>query len=811
MTDASLLESILERLDEPIYAADMDTYEVVYANGSLRRAFGDVVGKTCYKVLQGQDSPCAFCTNSKLLDRHGRPTGIHRWQFDNARNGRTYDLQDSALEWNGRRIRMEVARDITDERRWQASATLEHDLLAAISDAQRAFIATGDRTTLFDDLLAAVLRLTRSEYGFIGETLPGTPGKPVLRLRAFTDLAWDHASRELAERFSSDGMDLDNPDSLLGAVLTTRAPVVANDPAADPRRAGTPPGHPPLRSFLGLPLLSGGELVGMVGVANREGGYPPALVDSLSPLMDTCGAILHALREERDRKAAEMRLRERQAFVENIINAITHPLYVINADTHEIIEANRAAAVPARTRPATCYKATHDRDEPCYGEAGECPLDMVKRTRRPAVVEHTHTGDDGSTRIVEVHMYPLFDENGEIHRVIEYALDLTETRNLQAQVAQAQKMDALGRLAGGVAHDFNNLLSAMMGFSELAVAQLHAGHQARQAMDTVVEAGQRAANLTRQLLMFSRKQVLQAVPLDLGKVVRDAATLLGRLLGAEVKLRVDVDDGVPRVMADPTQVTQALLNLAVNARDAMPQGGEVRVRVSARSLDGPCDCLLDRAKNGPHVVIDVTDTGAGIPREALGRLFEPFFTTKSGKGIGLGLSTVYGVVHQHRGHVHVNSESGRGTTFTLAFPVTADALVETRPPAARQAPVTSLRVLVVEDEPMVRMLCSTLLRRAGHVVKEAAHADDALRILQREPDCAEVVLSDVEMPGRSGVDLAVELGRRRPDLKVVLMSGYAETLVERYGVRAGEFPFVAKPFSAEALLRVIEAACLAPA
>jgi signal transduction histidine kinase len=368
---------------------------------------------------------------------------------------------------------------------------------------------------------------------------------------------------------------------------------------------------------------------------------------------------------------------------------------------------------------------------------------------------------------------------------------------LEVALSGAQKLEAVGRLAGGVAHDFNNLLTVINGFSELLLAQLRPGDEACEAVHTIRQAGQRGAGLTRQLLAFSRKQVLAPVVLNLNTLVANTEKMLRRLIGEDVRLLTRLDPALRPVKADPGQIEQVIMNLAVNARDAMPGGGEIAIETSNVDLDEAYAAAHPGVQPGGHVLLAVRDTGCGMDRETLARIFEPFFTTKEpGKGTGLGLATVYGIIHQSDGHLTVESEPGRGSTFRVYLPQPVADLP--RPPSGFRAEGTvggTETILVVEDEEPVRKLARYALEANHYTVLEAADGLDALRVSGGWRDPIHLLVTDLCMPNLGGCQLADRLAAARPQLKVLYMSGYTDDALLRHRVLEPGNHFLQKPFT----------------
>jgi two-component system cell cycle sensor histidine kinase/response regulator CckA len=407
---------------------------------------------------------------------------------------------------------------------------------------------------------------------------------------------------------------------------------------------------------------------------------------------------------------------------------------------------------------------------------------------------------DGRRVTVELNT-SLIIQDGVPVGVQGIARDVTERRELEEQLRQAQKMEAVGRLAGGVAHDFNNLLTVINGYSDITIGRLPTEDPLRSHVEEVRKAGERAAGLTRQLLAFSRKQVLRPEVIDLNEVVRETEKMLRRLIGEDIVLRVALGPELGSVKADPGQVEQVLMNLAVNARDAMPRGGKLTIGTENVNLDEGYAAHHVSVAPGHYVMLAVSDTGAGMDEETRARIFEPFFTTKEkGKGTGLGLSTVYGIVKQSGGHIWVYSEVGRGTTFKIYLPRVDAGAREHRPAAESAEGLTGTEtILLAEDDEMVRNMTRIILSDYGYRVLAAENGAAAISIFESTEEPIHLLLTDVVMPGISGRELADRLTRLRPETKVLYMSGYTDDAIVHHGVLEEGVNFLQKPFTPDAL------------
>jgi PAS domain S-box-containing protein len=384
--------------------------------------------------------------------------------------------------------------------------------------------------------------------------------------------------------------------------------------------------------------------------------------------------------------------------------------------------------------------------------------------------------------------------------------DVSKPRKLEAQLRQAQKMEAVGLLAGGIAHDFNNLLTIISGYSDIVLTSLPRGDPNWKHLAKVQQAAERAASLTQQLLAFSRQAVLEPKVLDLNAIVRDSERLLSRLLGEDIRIATALDPGIASVRADPGQIGQVIMNLCINARDAMPRGGQLTLETANLDLDEGYAQTHPEVKPGSYVLLAITDTGSGMTPEIKARIFEPFFTTKGpGRGTGLGLATVYGIIRQSEGYLEVYSEVGIGTTFKVYLPAVVQPATEKSASPAGEASNGNETVLLVEDEEGVREIAALALTTHGYRVLEAGHGKDALQVAEAHQGEIDLLVTDVVMPELSGRQLAEELRVRRPGLKVLFLSGYTDDAIVRHGILQAEVAFLHKPFRPAALAKKVRA------
>jgi two-component system, cell cycle sensor histidine kinase and response regulator CckA len=520
-------------------------------------------------------------------------------------------------------------------------------------------------------------------------------------------------------------------------------------------------------------------------------------VPGLHELGDAINAMATALEtRERERQRSDERYRE--MFMSNLMGA-----WIAAADG-KLIACNPAFA---SMFGFDSVEGTLGMDlVSIYDNPGEREefLHLLSVTRRVDNRETTFRRPDGKRLHVIQTAVGVFNDAGDLIEIRGYLIDATERKQLEDQLRQSQKLEAVGRLAGGVAHDFNNLLMAILGYCESLLVDPALTRSTRADVEEIHKAGQSAASLTHQLLAFSRRQILQPRVLHLKDVVARVESLLRRVIGEDIVLVKRIDERLGLVRADPGQIEQIMMNLAVNARDAMPNGGDLIIEARNTQLDDTYVAQHPGSSPGPHVMLAITDTGTGMTEEIRARLFEPFFTTKEpGKGTGLGLATVYGIVKQSGGSIWVYSEPDRGTSFKVYLPIVTERIAEEPAPAIDEVKGGRETILVVEDQALVRSLIRKTLATYGYVVLEAANGQEALHVLGQHQGAIDLLLSDVVMPIMTGPELVERVRHGYPDMCVMYMSGYTnDTVVLSGGITSGT-PFLQKPFTSQAILRAV--------
>jgi two-component system, cell cycle sensor histidine kinase and response regulator CckA len=495
---------------------------------------------------------------------------------------------------------------------------------------------------------------------------------------------------------------------------------------------------------------------------------------------------------------AEAALRESREYLNQIINCIGDPIFVKDREHKFVLVNDALCALAGKPReellgqalmPEEMLLPIWEKEEEVFATCTEC------------LTEDTIVDGSGKTCIVQTRKSRLVDKNGN-RQIVGVLRDISEYKRLEAQFLQSQKMEAIGVLAGGVAHDFNNLLNVINGYSEMVLDDLNEDDPIRKDLEQVRNAGRRASDLTSQLLAFGRKQMLQPKVLDLNRIINTMSSMLSRIIGEDIELLLETQSGLGMIRTDPAKLEQAIINLAVNARDAMPQGGKLIIETANAKFDANFTQGHPSVKAGSYILLAMSDNGIGMDAATKARIFEPFFTSKEkGRGTGLGLSTVYGIVKQSNGHIWVYSEPGEGTTFKIFFPQVEGETNSLSVEATKSVLSGSETVLLVEDEDAVRSLACRILRDRGYKVLEASGGEEALKIACDFDGDIHIVLTDAVMPGMNGNKLVPQLEEKHPGIKSLYMSGYTDSAVIQQGLLNSNIAFLQKPFTVEGLAR----------
>lgn len=744
--DATLRESeaqyrmLFHSITNPLFVYDRESLAYLAVNDAAVAHYGysreEFLTMTIKDIRPAEDVPSLL----ELLAAAG--TNMERrgvWRH-RKKDGSIIEVDISAygLDYAGRPACLVEARDVTEQRRAEAEAARTTELLRMVSDGAPDAVFVKDRD---------------GKYLLFNKAASRLVGKPVDEVLGRDDTAL-FGPEDAREIMTSDRMVMESDQ-----VQTVEESL---DTAVGPRtfQAIKVPNHD-----------GAGNVIGLIGIS----------------------------RDITDRRRTEetLRLRDRaiQAASQGILISDCcqpdNPIIFANAGFEQITGYRSDEVIGRNCR----FLQGRDTDPETTALLREAIADG-----RACAVEILNYRKDGAPFWNALSLNPVHDDAGALTHYVGIQQDVTERKKLEEQLRQSQKMEAVGRLAGGIAHDFNNLLTVISGYSELLLATPELRASIREPVKNINEAGKRAAALTRQLLGFSRQTILQPKVLDVNHVISEMATMLRRLIGEDIQFNTVLHPGVHRVRVDPSQLDQVLINLAVNARDAMPRGGRLTLETANVELsDEYAQTHLD-CGTGPHVMLAMTDTGCGMTPEVASRIFEPFYTTKEvGKGTGLGLAMVFGIVQQSEGCIHVYSEPGLGTTFKLYFPAVAEDAAGAGGTASGQATRGTETILLVEDDEGVRGLALVCLRMHGYRVLTASDGKEALELVRAHQGPLDLILTDVVMPNLSGPELAAGIRGQFPDLKVLFMSGYTDDAVVRHGLLEAEVSFIQKPYTPQAL------------
>jgi two-component system, cell cycle sensor histidine kinase and response regulator CckA len=697
----------------------------------------------------------------------------------------------SPLELEDRMLSISILRDITIRRTSERRRALRHIVQRILSEAP-----TIDRAS--PELMKAIGECLRAHFGVFWTVDPAGAALRCLQVwhrSGHANPAFDTACRDAV---------LTRGAGLPGRVWATARPAWITDIEASADAPHLAPAQAAsARAAFAFPIVCGGEVLGVIECFRGD----PLEVDDR--MLETLGTIGSQLGRFIKQKHAEEAVRESEARKAAVLEAALDAIITVDA-AGKVVEFNPTAAqlfgyTPAQAvgqELAALIFAPEQTEQfraclaGCASAAdGDGRAERVEMLARCAA---------GKALTVEVAVTPIRSAGQALFT--SFIRDISDRKRAEEalvrteeQLRRSQKMEAIGRLAGGIAHDFNNLLTVINGYSEQLVEGLTADDPWHAAADEIFKAGQRATTLTRQLLAFSRKQVLEPRPFDLNRALKEMKKMLRRVIGEDINLVSVMAPDVKPIKADLGQIEQVIMNLVVNARDAMPDGGKLIIETANVTLDE--SYAQDRAEvqPGDYVLLAVTDTGCGMTEEVKARIFEPFFTTKEfGKGTGLGLATVYGIIKQSGGHLTVYSEPGHGTTFKVYLPVAAEGLIDapmTVPDVPALVPTGSETVLLVEDEDMLRTFTKQVLQKSGYTVLEARHGAEALDLYMDRLDTINLTVTDVIMPEMNGRQLAEQLLCRQPKMKILYMSGYTDNVISSTGLLEEGKAFIEKPFT----------------
>jgi len=690
-----------------------------------------------------------------------RKDGVPIWISENAWAVR--DSQGKIVSYEG------TVQDVTERRRTELERQITMEII-------RSLTVTDNLDDLLRFIHLALIRVLDAENCFVALC---DPSSGIFSFPFFVDQYDDPPTPQKLGRGCADYVFRTGQSMLISP---ERFQELVEEGAVD--LIGTPS-----RSWLGVPLRTPAAKVGVLVVQHyeRENAYTKNDLEFLSSIG---GQIALAI----ERKRAEEKLRESDARSRVLIEQLPAVLWTVDNNLR-FTSAVGAGLARLGLEPNEIVGMSLSE----YFETTDQTFPPIAAHRRAAAGEPATFHVEWKDGSYACHVEPLRDAVGDVHGAICMALDITDRKQLEEQFRQAQKMEAVGRLAGGIAHDFNNLLMVIQGYADLLTDRIPSSDPLRRNAEQIQTAAQRATSLTQQLLAFSRKQMLAPKILGVHSVVSDMEKILRRLIGEDIELRVSAAPDLWLVRADRSQIEQVIMNLAVNARDAMPSGGRLTIETANVELDGSFAHSPTVLAPGKYVMLAVTDNGSGMDSKTQAHIFEPFFTTKEkGKGTGLGLATVYGIVKQSGGYIWVYSEPGRGTTFKIYLPRVQGSGTVTgrdRPGAIQESLRGSEVVLLVEDEAGVRELAREYLQLSGYTVLEARDGYVALELANLHAGPIHLLMTDVVMPGISGRELAQRVVKIRPDIKILYMSGYTDQAIVHQGILEGDAILLQKPFS----------------
>jgi len=784
------LLNVLNGLDAHVYVADFDTYEILFANDSVLQIFGgDIVGQVCWQVFRDERGPCPHCPNSRLLAEEADSTEIYRWDVFNPIAKKWYANYDRGIEWeDGHQVHLQIAIDITDRKQAEESVKQRNRELVLLNQVIRA------ATTQYE---------TGPFLQIVADELAQAFDMPYVAITQVSEPAAEHTVRVVAEHRPPGYASLLNKTQRVTADDPFRAAMASGQPLileyTRQHRAVAAPiaewlDEVGIASLLAVPIQIDGTVVGLIAMGYME---PHQFAPEVVRLAESVARHVATALNRLQLTGTHRRL---MAAVAQSAESI-----IITSTAGEIIYVNPAF------EQVTGYSAAEVMGRnPRFLKSGKQSPEFYAEMWAAITAGNVWTGrfvnkkKNGELFTEDASISPVRDDKGNIVSYVAVKRDITRELKLEEQFYQAQKMEAIGRLTAGIAHDFNNILTAINGFSELMLMRFPPDDPQRKSATAILNSGRRAAELVSQLLAFGRKQMISPKKMRLNTLLRESEAMLRRMVGEHIQLSLNLAPGSGLVKIDPSQFEQIIINLAVNARDAMPKGGELTIETGHAVFD---ETNIDEdisLEPGDYLRMIVRDTGDGIPDDVIEHIFEPFFTTKEvGQGTGLGLATVYGIVKQNKGDIQVSSRLNQGTTFSIFLPRIDEELVVSDLISPRETmPGGSETILLVEDNDSVRGFAKEVLQGVGYAVLEASDGRAALALAADYPQSIDLLVTDVMMPGMTGDVMAKKLNAARPDTKIIFMSGYADDTID-FHPEIARSVFIQKPLSPIALAQTV--------
>ena len=744
------LLTVLENVEALIYVADMDTHEILFINQYGRNCFGDVVGRKCWQVLQGgQRGPCEFCTNDKLLDAAGQPTGAYKWEGENTKNGRWYDCRDIALRWvDGRMVRMEMATDITERKKAQEEELRAYEQIVSSSNDFMSLVDRNYRYRIVNETYAAEFNLKKEEI--IGRHVSQIMGNRTFysTIKPMLDCCFAGETVNYAAWFDYAGKGHRYVD-------VTYSPWYSNETS----------------KILGAAVVSR-------DITERK-QTEDALNESKKKLQ---------VSEERYRLLADNTPDHIYSYNQELrYTAVNKSLcQTFKLEPHEIIGKNN-------------HELKVEIPEEMVHEWEKTIL-KVFETGKAVESETTISIHEGTNRTYYTVLMPVFDEDGRVTSVTGTNRDITESRKLEQEIFKADKLESIGTLAGGIAHDFNNYLAALMGNTSLAKFYVDSPQKVLKKLETIEQATLQVKELSNQLFTFAKGASPVKKTVSINRPLVENITF--SLSGSNVSCKFNIDENLHMVEIDEGQFSQVLNNIAINALQAMPEGGNMSV--TAENVTVKADNHTSFLPEGSYVRITLQDEGIGIPEKFLTKIFDPFFTTKQ-KGSGLGLATSYSIIKNHGGYISVESEIEVGTTFYIYLPASIRA--SSPAPAADKILYGTGKVLVMDDQENFLQVAEEMLTTIGYHVTPARDGEEAVEIYMEalKKGCPfDLIIMDLTVPGGMGGKGTIqELLKKDPEVKAIVSSGYSKDSImanfQDYGFKGA----IKKPFSIEELSQVV--------
>ncbi len=791
-TEKNKFVAVINAMEDGLTIQDLD-YNIIYQNEAIKNVFGVRLGEKCYSTYEGKNSICDACPVEMVYKDGKSHISERRVVMPSGEIVFFENIASPIKDASGKIVSsLEIVRNITGRKQAEEEIHLLQTTTLAVSASKN----------LHDALVAAMQKVCDVTGWVYGEAWILRPDNTVLeRNHAY------YSSIEGFEKFSAftEGMTFPLGIGLPGRAWSEKQPVWVRDVTLDPNYLRIPIANEVgLKTGIAFPVTADNEVVAVIVFYNlKTEEKNERLVKLVLAVLSQIGSIIK-------RKQAEEALRESEERLRSILDNTPAVVYIKNLQGRFVFINRQFENLFHIKRDELKGKTPHD----CFPkEIADTHLAndrKVFETKIPMEFEELATHDDGQHAYISV-KFPLFDSTGDIYAVCGISTDITEHKKmederakLREQLYHAQKLESVGTLAGGIAHDFNNILTAIIGYGNLLQMEMKEGSSSRDFIQKILKSAERAANLTHGLLAFSRKQVSNPSPLYLNEIIKGVESLLVRVMREDIKLKIALTDKECVVMADVGQMEQVLMNLATNARDAMPEGGFLGINTDIAEIDNEYIKTHGYGKVGRYALVAISDTGVGMDEQTKERIFEPFFTTKSvGKGTGLGLAIVYGIIKQHNGYINVYSELGKGTTFKIYLPVIESVVEKKKTELHIVHKGGTETVLIAEDEEDVRKLTKIVLEGHGYTVIEAVDGEDAVNKFRENKDKIHLLLFDVIMPNKSGRDAYDAIKEMRPGIKALFMSGYSEDIVYKKDLLGKGLNLIAKPASPTELLKKV--------